>query len=427
MTGIAVAGVTHRTAPVEVRERFALGAEGRSEVARRVLALAPVREAVVLSTCNRTEVFAAAAPGQDEALPGMALIDESPAGNGADPRGFFRLLEGHEALAHVLSVSAGLDSMVLGETQILGQVRHAYEEAVAAGQVGPVFRRLFPASFRVAKKAHTLTEISCGAASVGSVAVELAGKVFEDLSRSTVLLLGAGDTAATIAKTLVERRVKRLLISGRGEERARALAERLGGQALPFEDARQSLAEADVILTAAAPLDGRFVLGVDEVQGALPARRVRQLLIIDVGVPRNVDPRVAGLADVFLYDLDDLQSLEEATRRRRQREVPKVERFVAQEIAVFREWWSSARSLGPLLRALHQRFDEILGRELDRTLPRLPEEYRGAVEVFSRSLVDKLLQAPTIRLRQGGERLDEMARLVRELFDLQDGGRGDAP
>ncbi len=423
MRSIAVVGVSHRTASVEVRERVALDVPDRAEVTRRVLGVDGVREAVVLSTCNRTEVYAAGEPGSEDALPAARLVDafrdlKDP---GRElPDGTFVTFDGREAVAHALSVAAGLDSMVLGETQILAQVRDAYDEAVELRSVGPTFRRLFPASFRVAKRAHTETRISAGAASIGSIAVDLAAKVFDDLERRTVLLIGAGETGGTVARALKQRRVARVWITGHGIERATHLAERIGAHALPREDAYRRLHEADIVLAAAAPSGGDYVLAADDVARAMRGREGPHLLLIDVGVPRNVDPAAADLGDVFLYDLDDLEALADATRRRREGEVPRVLRFVERELAAFADWWGAARELDPLLRQLHGRFDSIRGRELARAIGRIPKEHHESVELFSRVLIDKLLQTPTRRLKGGGERLGGFAKTLRELFELDE-------
>jgi glutamyl-tRNA reductase len=427
--GISVIGLSHRTARVEVRERFALDAEARAELARQVCAEDGVHEALVLSTCNRTEIYAVGAPGLDVELPNERLRELLLAAgreSGAAPSDF-AIRIGADAVTHAFEVAAGLDSMVLGETQILGQVKQAYQEAVDTGHVGPGLRKLFPTAFRLAKRAHTETAISEGAASVGSIAVELAGKVFGDLDRRTVLLLGAGDTGETIALALGERKVARLWIAGRGEERSARLAERCAAQSLPLEVALAGLAEADIVLTAAHTPTRDFLLAHDRLAAAIAARRGGPLLVVDVGVPRNVDPAARDLADLFLYDLDDLESVAEETRRRRRGEVVRAEAILAEGIDAFAAWWRAAAGVAPLLRDLHARLEETRRRELARTLEKIPQEHHAVIERFSRSLLDKLLQAPTIELRRGDDALHKQLDVVRKLFGLRQGGGGDEP
>lgn len=419
MIGLLALGMNHASAPVEVRERFALHPLARGQLLNVLLQGRGVREMAVLSTCNRTEIYLGSTEGPIEPDAVLdALFQLRPLLPGEDRHALFRVYRGEEVARHALRVAAGLDSLVLGETQILAQMRQAYDESVARGAAGPRLHRLFAAAFKVAKRAHSETEISAGAASVGSIAVELAAKVFDDLERRSVLLLGAGDTGETIARTLCERRVAELTIAGRGGARAADLAERFGARSVPLEQAHALLSRVDIALTAAAPPPGSYALTRSDLERALEGRRKGQLLLIDVGVPRNVEPAARQLSDVFLYDLDDLVAVSEKTRRRREKEAPKVEAFVEQELASFRAWLASAADVGALARELRERFEAIGARELERTLARVPAEHRPAVEAFARSLVDKLVQAPVIRLKQGELKATEPADLVRELFGL---------
>jgi glutamyl-tRNA reductase len=424
LKSVAAIGLSHKTARVEVRERFALDTAARRALVSRLLAMPGVAESVVLSTCNRTEVYVVGRAGGDESLPVEPIRDALIAiGNGAGARASdFSVLEGEAAVRHAFAVAAGLDSLVLGETQILGQVRGAFQEAVDCGAVGASFQRLFPAVFKAAKRAHTETAISEGQASVGSIAVELAAKVFADLESRTVLLIGAGDSGETIAVSLHERRVGRLLIAGRGVERSSRLAERVSGVALPLDAALGRLADADIVLTAATNSDGDYLLPRASLQRALEARKGAPLLVVDVAVPRNVDPVARDLSDLFLYDLDDLEAVAADTRRRRQKEVRKVESLLEEGVRAFAEWWGVSATIAPLVRELHAQADATRRRELERTLAQLPSEHHAAVERFSRSLTDKLLQGPTIELRRGGTGLRERLDLVRRLFGL---GRSD--
>lgn len=419
MKRVVAIGLSHHTARVEVRERFALDSEVRRRLANQLHTFEGVSESVLLSTCNRTEIYVAGGDDVEE-VPIAAIreallaVGEGSGANATD----FAVRVGEDAVRHAFEVAAGLDSMVLGETQILAQVRGAFDEAVAAGCVGATFHRLFPEVFKLAKRAHTETEISQGQASIGSIAVELAAKVFDDLEQRSVLLLGAGDTGETIAVSLHDRKVARLLIAGRGLERSSRLADRVFGVALAQDEALARLADVDIVLTAATPERGEFVLDAERLGKALDSRRGQPLLVIDVGVPRNVAPAVRDLADLFLYDLDDLESVAAETRKRRAKEVKKVQAMLEDGIDAFERWSQEHRHVAPLLRDLHARIEETRRRELERTLAQIPAEHHAAVERLSKSLVDKLLQAPTIELRRSGPELRDKMALVRRLFGI---------
>lgn len=420
MRQVVAIGLSHKTAGVEIRERFALDQAARRRLAADLHALPGVTESVLLSTCNRTEIYVASGDDDAPALPIDTIRDRLLAmgnGVGARPQDFEVLVD-EDAVRHAFAVVAGLDSMVLGETQILGQVRGAFDESVAAGCVGPTFSRLFPDAFKLGKRAHSETAISQGQASIGSIAVELASKVFDDLERRSVLLFGAGEIGETIAVSLHDRKVARLLIAGRSLERSSRLAEKVHGVALDSDAALGRLDQVDIVLTAATPEHGDFVLDVAALERALDARRGEPLLVIDVGVPRNVAPGSRDLSDLFLYDLDDLESVAEETRRKRAKEAKKVESMLDAGVAAFFRWSRESERVGPLLRDLHARIEETRKKELERTLAQIPKEHHAAVERMSKSLVDKLLQAPTIELKKSGPDLEDKLSLVRRLFGI---------
>lgn len=430
MNGVVVVGISHKTASVELRERFALDSAAREQLARAVREALGVDEVLVLSTCNRTEVYAGALPSRERELEGGAireLLLRLRPETGADGAAALFELRGLDAVEHAFEVACGLDSMVLGESQILAQLRQAFDEAAAREAIGPAFQELFSSAFRVAKRAHTETAISHGAASIGSVAVELAAKVFDDLASRTVLLLGAGDTGETIARALAERHVGKLRIAGRTVERSSRLAAQFQAEAMELSAALERFGDADIVLTAAAPPAGQYLLDLARVRRGLAARRGDELLLVDVGVPRNVEPAVKDLPDVFLYDLDDLHAVADATLERRQREAAKVKKFIAAAAEAFAAWWRTDLGMAPFLRLFHGHFERVRRRELERALSRLPAEHRELVERFSRSLVDKLLQAPTIKLRNGLGESAAARDLLRELFDLAREESGEEP
>jgi glutamyl-tRNA reductase len=412
---ISAIGISHKTAPLEEREQLAFSA---SELP---FALNFVREKLgagaILSTCNRTELYLTPEENDGEAQP---LADLLAAAKGTSARldlSLFYVLRQEEAVRHLFRVTAGIDSMILGEDQILGQVRDALAAANQAGALNSVLSRLFHCALRVGKRARTETEIGRYGVSVSSTAVELAERVFGQLSRCTVLVISAGESGKLAVNHLVERGVSQVLVTNRTYERARLLATRLGGQAVPFRQLPQALAAADIVISSTGA--ERFVVGPEEVQPALSARNGRPLLFVDIAVPRDIDPQVGALPGVHLFDIDDLRGMGQPDGQDCQREVEKVEAIVGEEAESFMAWWRSL-DVVPLITGLHQRAEEIRRAELEKTLRRLPnlsEEERGRIEAMTAAIVKKLLHAPITRLRAepDGRRFSEP---LRELFGL---------
>lgn len=413
---VLAVGISHKVAPVAVRERLAFTA------AELPSALSHLREsigaAVLLSTCNRTELYTA---GADDSTSPETIIAQLAKCKGTEPPvGVnFYLLREQEAVRHLYRVAAGVDSMVLGEAQILGQVREALGVAQRAGTVDPLLSRLFRTAISVGRRARSETGISRYAVSVSSTAVALARRVLGDLAGCTVLVVSAGESGKLAAKSLVGSGASRVLVTNRTYQRACELAARLEGEAVPFEGLPGALAMADIVISATGA--EAFVLGVEEVGAAIAARNGRPLLLIDIAVPRDVDPRVRELAGVHLYDIDDLQGVSHANLRQRAREVHKVEAIVEEEVERFGAWWRSLEVV-PTIVALRQRAEAIRREEVERTLRRLthlsPRD-QGRVEAMAMAIVNKLLHRPIARLkeREAGQRYTEA---VRSLFDLDD-------
>jgi glutamyl-tRNA reductase len=322
-------GLSHHTANVETREHFAGGKETNC-----VLRNSGCAEALVLTTCNRVEVYGAAetrVPTEEIVRCLAGKIDNEPS---AAVSAFYRH-EGIECVQHLFRVASGLDSMVVGETEVLGQAKKAYEFARASGAAGAYLHRLFQRAFRVAKQVRTQTEITRGAVSVGSIAVDLAVKIFGDLAKRKVLLLGAGETSERTARALVSRGVIDLRVSNRSIERAEELAALVGGSAIPFERWLEQCREIDIFITstsAEAPL-----LAANNLDPILRERRDRPLFIIDIAVPRNVDPSVNEMDGVYLYDIDSLQSVADQSLALRRQQIDAAEAIIAEHVANFRE------------------------------------------------------------------------------------------
>jgi glutamyl-tRNA reductase len=323
-------GLNHRTAPVEVRERFAVGPAKLGETAAGLLALTGVAEAVVVSTCNRTE-FYLAAPAANEAfdLLELHLAEMTGLHDSAAPH-FYRIGK-FEAARHLCRVVSGLDSMMLGETEIFGQVKQAYQAALGAGSTASVLNRVFQRAFGIGKKIRTETSIQEGATSVGSVAVDLAEKIFGHLKDSEVMILGAGEMSRVTAQSLVSRGARSIFVSNRSFDRAEELAAGMGGRAVRFDEWQGVLERVDIVISSTgAP---HAIIQRGEVEKVRRARKFRPLFFIDIAVPRDIDPAVGEIEEVYLYDIDTLEQLADEARERRQQQIAECESIIAAELA----------------------------------------------------------------------------------------------
>jgi len=423
-------GLSHQTAPVEIREQLALP---ETAVPGALRTLCPdngrgpgyAREGVILSTCNRLEVYAIVEcvnRGQEELRDYLARVTGTP-------RSLFdahlQVREGETAITHICEVACGLDSMILGESQIIGQVGQAYQLAMAHGAAGPVINALFRAALQAGKRARTETAINEHATSISHVAVELALQIFDDLATKTVVLVGAGEMAELAAKNLVDNGVGNLLVVNRSKGRAATLAKQFGGEALGWDRLTQALWRSDIVVSStAAP---HAILRPDMVAAAMRLRRNRPLFLIDIAVPRDVDPAVGELTNVFLYDIDDLQRVVAANLEQRQREIPRVQAIICQEVAAFLAWFR-ARDVVPTIVDLRQHMDGICESELAwamNKLEGLSEKDRNVVLALGKRLVNKILHQPTVRLKQHANSREayRYTEALRDLFGIDDGCR----
>jgi glutamyl-tRNA reductase len=414
---IVVVGLSHETAPLAIREALAFPRERLAEALARLRSQTPLDEAMILSTCNRVEVYGRATePCADSIAAFLAQYHERPPSE-IEPH-LYRL-EGDAAVRHAFRVAASLDSMVLGEPQILGQVKEAYEAAERAGSLGSVLNALRNRSIAAAKRARSETAIGRNAVSVSHVAVELARKIFGGLRERAVLLVGAGKMSQLAARQMVRDGARASVLGGRTFEKAEQLAAALGGRAAPFEALRQELARADIVISGTgAP---GVVIRREDVEAAQPARRGRPLFLIDIAVPRDVEPEVARLAGVFLYDLDDIKSVADANLRERKKEASAAEAILDEEIRDFTEWRRSL-DVVPILVELRKRADEIRKAEIEkarRRLGPLTPEQESALEAATSAIVNKLLHTPTVQLKElAGNGHAEHVGLIRKLFGL---------
>jgi len=404
---LVLVGVSHHQAPVELRERAALDRERGATLARTLAGTSA--EAVCLSTCNRTELYLADEAGDEAERRAEAALLALEAELGP---ALYRLRDEAAAL-HLFRVAAGLDSLVPGEGEILGQVRSAYE----SGATGPFLDRLFRQALHAGRKVRSQTAIGESPASVSSAAAALAEQVFGDLRGRKILVVGAGKVGDLAARNLLSRGAEIGWIANRSSDRASELAHRFGGEVRELEEVEHELANADVVVSStSAP--GR-VLERAQVERALPARKGKPLLLIDLAVPRDLDPAIHELDGCYLYDIDDLQAVVAETLAGRRREAEQAEGIVAAEAARFSEWHASL-DVVPAIASLRARADEIRAAELERA--KLSESERRAAESVTSAVLNKLLHLPTVRMKQAAAAADGViyADAVRHLFGLED-------
>jgi glutamyl-tRNA reductase len=414
-------GLSHHSAPVEVRERLALEDGAAGAVARRLIEhVIGVEECAVLSTCNRVELVAC---GDPDKLDSTRLADALSADRGLslpDLRSHVYLHEDRAAVRHLFRVASSLDSMVVGEPQILGQVKAFYERAVEAGTTGLVLHRVFHKSFSVAKRVRSETGIGGKNVSVGSVAVELAMQIFESLAEKTALVIGAGKMAETTARQFRDRGIGGLIFANRTFDRAVELARQFHGTPVPFEELIRYLTLADVVIGSTAA--NEVLLTEEQVQEVSRARGYRPTFLIDLGVPRNFDPRINDLRNVYLYDIDDLDGVIGENREERQREALRAEAIVHAEVESFWQWFQNLEVV-PTIVGLRDKAERIYRHELERTLGSLKslgEGERKSIEAMAEAIVNKLLHEPITRLKRVENADDEEVLAARRLFGLDD-------
>lgn len=426
---LILVGLNHETAPVELRERLALS-EAEIEVALdRLLKKEPIEEAIILSTCNRTELVARHKPlpaGAASAEPNR-LIDEMIRWKNITSfdRGVFYAKENEEAVRHVFRVAAGLDSMIVGEAQILSQVKDAYRAANSVNASGFFMHKLMHAAFRAGKRARAETGIGVGAVSVSLAAVELARKIFRDLSKKHALVIGAGEMARLTAEHFVQKKIGSLTVTNRTDEKACALAEETGARGVPFEKMRDALAAADAVITSTGAEEP--ILTEKILRDVMAARHNRPIFLIDIAVPRNVDPAVRRVYNVFAYDIDDLKQIVDANLGHRRKEIPKAEKIVEQELAGFIQWYRSLEAT-PTIKLLTDRCEEIRREELSRSSKHFTREQQEKLDALTQGIVKKILHHPISKLRESGnEDTDDTAtwvEAVRKVFDLEQDSDG---
>ena len=419
---VIVVGLNHRTAPVELRERVAVPASRMDKALHDLASREHLAEVVLLSTCNRTEIYARSTKFHSAVSDVLEFLGEQ---GGTPPEHFSEHLYTYyddSAVSHLFGVAAGLDSMILGEGEILGQVRAAWQRAETEATVGQSLARVFKHAIEVGKRARTETAIGRSALSVSSAAVALAERTMFTLRGRSVLILGAGEVAEGLGRALVAAGAGDVAVANRTHARAVALAEKLGGRAVALGDLPEVLASVDVLLTATDSTEVHIERA--DVEAVMERRSGAPLLVVDVAVPRDVDPGVAEIAGVTLHDVDDLHQLTEAALDERRREVSTVREIIGEELERF-QTERAAREVAPLVSLLRARAEELRAGELERfraKLEALDPEARNAVEALTQGIVNKLLHEPTVRLKEaaGTGRGELYSDALAFLFDIRD-------
>ncbi len=420
MSEILALGVSHKTAPLDLRERLSL-TEGRAVAALRELTEAStITEAAAISTCNRTELYLVVSDPVEAESEALGVLTRKAGTRPTELLGHLYSLRGTDAARHLLRVTAGLDSMIVGEAEIQGQVKRAYELALVEGVTGPILNRLFRGALAAGGRARNETAIGERGVSIPSVAVEVAQRALGDLADRTVLMIGAGATAELVARALVARGVDTVFVANRHHDRALGLAQRFDGEAIRFESLPEQLATVDLVVsTTNSP---HHIIERDGLEAVMDEREGRPLLLIDIAVPRDIEPACRELAGVGVHDIDDVQQIVERNAGVREAEATRAERIIEAELDRFERWLSSLEVV-PTIAALRERGDEVVRRVMAENESRwesLGEADRERMEMMAKAIASRLLHEPTRRIRRaaGTDDAYQYVSALRELFGL---------
>jgi len=418
MTDIHLVGVNHSTAPLAIREKAAIGIGKLSDALYLLYSL--VSHGIILSTCNRTEVYTISIDDNNAQTAGLSFLKNCMDISDNVLHQHTYTLAGNAAVEHLFHTASGLDSMIIGEYEVLGQLRQALEAAEKVRMVNLPLRHIFQSAIRTGRRVREKTGISKNALSVSSVAVDLAAKVVGNLKSSRMLVIGAGEAGRLVAKAARDRGVSQIVIASRTQERASSLTNALGGTAISLNDAMQELCNCNIMITCAdAP---HSLLGVSQVRAMMREHSKLPLIIIDIAVPRNVEPEVAQIKDVFLYNIDDLYRIQKQNRCQRESEIKKAENIVSEEMAKYAIWWRDYK-IRPLVRAMMSKAERIRYSQLNRTLKKMPPlsaEDRYCLEGMTKAIVTKILRDPINILKANSHKDDNFAEMLKELFQLSE-------
>lgn len=419
MSTIILIGANHKTAPVELREKLSFTTEEILEGLDSLNDDPGIKEGLVFSTCNRTEILYIPQTG-DQIETIIQFISRHKKIAVSEFRSALYIHEGAQAIRHLFQVASSLDSMVVGEPQILGQIKEAYRVAVEKGASGVLLNRLMHKSFSVAKRVRKETGIGDNAVSISYAAIELAHKIFGDLSTKRVMLLGAGEMAELAVEHLISHDVQEIVVANRTFKNALALAQKFKGQAVQFEERENALESVDIIISSTGARE--YVLTLDQVKRAMKKRQHKTLFFIDIAVPRDIDPKINDLSNAYVYDIDDLKNIVETNILQREQETIKAQRFVEEAVLTFGKWMDSL-AIVPTIKAINDKMTAIVDMEFNKTLSslsHLSSEDIEAVRRMTRAIASRAIHDPIKFLRNTGDHRDDSLYLnvTRQLFDL---------
>ncbi len=417
---LIVIGLNHKTASIDLRERMAFAEDQMETALHQVKSLPSLRENMILSTCNRVEIYAAVRETEKAVLDLKHFLSQYHRVPLKEFEKNLYSFMGEEAVKHIFRVASSLDSMVVGEPQILGQIKSAYEMAVESKTSGIILHRLLHRAFHVAKRVRTETKIGDSAVSVSSVAIELAQKIFETLEKKTVLLIGAGEMCELAARHLVSGGVEKVWVTNRTYERAVALAQEFNGEAISFDEMNQGLKKVDIVISATD--SPQYLIWHDQMAKVIKERKQKPIFFIDIADPRDIEPSVGDIENVYLYNIDDLKKVANENIKDRGKEAKKAEAIVQDEVIKFVNWYHSLE-VTPTIVALRNKFEEIRRKELEKTFslhPNLSDKEKKSLEALTSAIINKILHTPIALLKQSNE--EAMADLyldtLRTLFQL---------
>jgi glutamyl-tRNA reductase len=415
---ILVIGLNHKTATVEIREKLAFNGPKLEEGISQLIKIKDIKEIALMSTCNRVELYSCVNSINTAIEDIKNFLSEFHAINRKEFESYLYTYIDSQAVRHIFRVASSLDSMVVGEPQILGQLKDAFDFALTKKTTGVILNKLMKKAISTAKRVRTETKIAENAVSISFAAVELAKKIFTDLSGKSFMLLGAGEMAELAARHIVNNGVTDVKIANRTYERGCELAKEFNGKPIRFEDFINELIYTDIIIcSTGAP---NYVLFKEQMQKVMKERKHRPVFIIDISVPRNIDPDINKIDNVYLYDVDDLQEVVDTNILERKKEAEKAERIVQEEVEKFIKWMASLDSI-PTIIALRQKAEEIKNEELERFRYKFSDidtEKMRAIEYMATAIVNKLLHSPTIALKEDREDRDELIALIKKLYGI---------
>jgi len=420
---VIVAGLNHNTADIEVREKVAFNGSKLQEGLIGLKNLPQVDEVVILSTCNRMELYAGVKDAETASESIKTFLSEFHDIDRSLLDKAIYIYDDMNAVRHIFRVASSLDSMIIGEPQILGQLKEAFDFALEKKATGILLNKLMKKAISVAKRVRSETRIAENAVSISFAAVELAKKIFTNLSEKVFMLLGAGEMAELAARHLMSNGVNEIIVANRRYERACELAKEFSGRSVALDNFLKEMVHADIVIcSTGAP---NYILVKEQMQKVMKERKQRQVFIIDISVPRNIDPKINDLDNVYLYNIDDLQGIVDANMFERKKEAEKAERIIEEEIEPFFQWLSSLDSV-PTIVALREKVEKIKNDEIEKLLNRFPdmdEKQRKAIEYMASSIINKFIHPPTIALKKDSEDRDLMVAIIKKLYGIDNEGK----